>query len=334
MPFFIYHDKMTDAQPLNELDLEKAGVSESELRDMLAKNIQLLDDQSRLMVIAREYGSWEGTSRRVDVLAIEQTLGGGRLVVVELKRTKDGGHAKLQALRYAAMLSTLTFQDVVDALWHERRKTDQGASREQAQRDLLMFLDESEADEVKLDSMPRIMLIAQDFSAEITTTVMWLRDHTDLDISCHTVSLYPYGDGGKAVYFDLLLPLPQQADYLIKVRRKNIQEAQQQKEASQRQQRACTLLEAAGLLKVNDRLQLLAPLKPGMVLEETEKQAIYQGGGRILWVHDQKEYSSLSKLTSIIFSRHGFSVKSIQGTAYWGNDKGTLSEQAKAVDAT
>jgi hypothetical protein len=58
MPFFIYHDKMTDAQPLNELDLEKAGVSESELRDMLAKNIQLLDDQSRLMVIAREYGSW------------------------------------------------------------------------------------------------------------------------------------------------------------------------------------------------------------------------------------------------------------------------------------
>lgn len=331
MPFFIYHDQLTEAQPLQELDLDKAGVAESELRDLLAKNLQALDTQ--LMVIAREYGSWEDSSRRIDVLAIEPTEDGGRLVVVELKRTKYGGHAELQALRYAAMLSTFTFPDVVSALWHERIKTDSQATREQAELDLLKFLGEPHADDVKLDSVPRIMLIAQDFSTEITTTVMWLREHAELDISCHTVALYPYGENGKALHFDLLLPLPQQADYLVKVRTKNIQEAQQQKATVQRQQRACTILETAGLLKINDPLELLVPPRPDMVLDETERHAIYLGGGKVRWLHDQLDYSSLSKLTGLICSQHGNPVKAIQGTAHWGNHQGILSEQAKIVDA-
>ena len=36
------------------------------------------------------------------------------LVVIELKRTEDGGHMELQAIRYAAMISTLTFGQVVE----------------------------------------------------------------------------------------------------------------------------------------------------------------------------------------------------------------------------
>ena len=34
-------------------------------------------------------------------------------MVVELKRTEDGGHMELQALRYAAMASVMTFEQVV-----------------------------------------------------------------------------------------------------------------------------------------------------------------------------------------------------------------------------
>ena len=43
--------------------------------------------------------------------------------------------------------------------------------------------------------------------------------HTGIDISCHTVALYPYG-GKFALNFDLLLPLPEQTSYLAKVQNK------------------------------------------------------------------------------------------------------------------
>jgi len=36
------------------------------------------------------------------------------LVVIEIKRTHTGGHMDLQALRYAAMVSSMTFDDVLD----------------------------------------------------------------------------------------------------------------------------------------------------------------------------------------------------------------------------
>ena len=35
------------------------------------------------------------------------------LVVVELKRTADGGHMELQAIRYASMVSAMTFERAV-----------------------------------------------------------------------------------------------------------------------------------------------------------------------------------------------------------------------------
>lgn len=36
------------------------------------------------------------------------------LVVIELKRTEDGGHVELQTFRCAAMISTMTFDRAVD----------------------------------------------------------------------------------------------------------------------------------------------------------------------------------------------------------------------------
>ena len=330
MAFFTYQDKLTNAKLLETLDLGEAGIAEDQLQALLAEQLQALDSEAQLMVIAREYGSWSDSTRRIDVLAIERTEDDARLVVVELKRTKDGGHAELQALRYAAMLSTHTFANVVDAL-HERRKGDPQATRETVELDLLKFLGKASADEVKLSTMPRIMLISQGFSTEITTTVMWLLEHTELDISCYTVALYPYGDGSKVLHFDLLLPLREQNDYLVKVRSKNVAEAQQQKAAVQRQQRACAILEAKDLLKTGTPLKMVFPPRPDMQLADSEKQAVYQGGGKVRWLHDQTDYSSLSKLTAHICHLHNQPVKSIQGTAHWGTDKGSLAEQAKGI---
>ncbi len=57
------------------------------------------------MVLTEEFGGWVNSARRIDLLCLHET---GTLVVVELKRTEDGGHMDLQAIRYAAMVSPMT----------------------------------------------------------------------------------------------------------------------------------------------------------------------------------------------------------------------------------
>ncbi len=55
------------------------------------------------------------SKRRVDLLAVDRDA---NLVVIELKRTEDGGHMELQAVRYAAMVSPMTFTQAVEVYGH------------------------------------------------------------------------------------------------------------------------------------------------------------------------------------------------------------------------
>lgn len=326
MAFFTFNKgAIEQAEFLPAQDLTSAGIEENVLRDLLALHLGQLDTERRLMVLACEYSNWSDASRRIDVLAIDEDQ---NLVVVELKRTKDGGHAELQALRYAAMLSTHTFGHVVDALFKHRYKTDKEATREKAQADLLEFFGLVDESEVKLSEMPRIMLISQSYSTEITTTVLWLRDHTDIDISCYTVALYPYGDK-FALYFDLLLPLPEQASYLVKVRNKNIAEAKQA-EAVQRQQSAWRILEDTQQLPENTELHLVKLPRPKMqITNEQQKQATYLGSGKVRWAFDENIYT-FNSLTMALCDLHDMSIESIQGPKHWGK-KGSNQSLAEAA---
>jgi hypothetical protein len=65
-----------------------------------------------LLVVAEEFGHWEDARRRIDLLAIDRT---GHLVVIEPKRDESGGHMELQAIRYAAMVSSMGFAEVAAA---------------------------------------------------------------------------------------------------------------------------------------------------------------------------------------------------------------------------
>ena len=69
-----------------------------DLQQLLRSDISALGND--LMVISEEFGDWEDSKRRIDLLCIDK---GANVVVVELKRTEDGGHMELQAIRYAAI---------------------------------------------------------------------------------------------------------------------------------------------------------------------------------------------------------------------------------------
>jgi RecB family endonuclease NucS len=65
-----------------------------DLQRLIKQHIDVLGDD--LLIVAEEYALFEDARRRVDLLAVDRT---GTLAVIELKRTEDGGHMELQALR-------------------------------------------------------------------------------------------------------------------------------------------------------------------------------------------------------------------------------------------
>lgn len=177
-----------------------------DLQRLLRRDISPIGDD--LMVIAEEFGEWEESNRRIDLLCLSKGAG---LVVVEIKRTEDGGHMELQAVRYAAMVSSMTLEQVI----HTYARTS-GGEAETARSEVLSFLQMDSADEAELTGEVRIVLVSADFSTELTTAVLWLNQH-ELDITCFR--LRPHRMGPE-ILIDItqIIPLPEAADYEVKVR--------------------------------------------------------------------------------------------------------------------
>jgi len=192
-----------------------------DMQRLLRRDITPIGDD--LMVIDEEYGDWEDSNRRIDLLCLNK---GGGLVVVEIKRTEDGGHMELQAIRYAAMVSSMTLEQVIKAYARAF-----GGDEDAARIGVLNFLQLDSEEEAELTGEVRIVLVSADFSTELTTAVLWLNQH-DLDITC--IRLRPYRMGNE-VLIDAtqIIPLPEAADYEVKVR---AQEKQKRKVAGARQE--------------------------------------------------------------------------------------------------
>lgn len=194
--------------------LAELGLRErQDLQRLLRDDIDVLDPS--LKVISEEFGNWEDARRRIDLLALDKE---GRLVVIELKRTEDGGHMDLQALRYAAMVSPMVFDDIATAYEKFLAQMEPDHSRD-ARQELVSFLGQDE-EEPEISSDVRIILVSGDFGREITTTVLWLNQFDGMDIRC--IRLVPYQVSGK-VLLDIqqIVPLPEAEEYQVRVRRKD-----------------------------------------------------------------------------------------------------------------
>lgn len=199
-------------RPIEEASFADLKVRErGDLQRLLRSQIEVLGDD--LYVLTEEFGEWEDSRRRIDLLAIDKHA---NLVVIELKRTNDGGHMELQAIRYAAMISAMTFARAVQIHSDYLAANDQNP--DEAQSRLLAFLTWDEAEEDEFASDVRILLVSEDFGKELTTAVLWLRER-EIDIRC--VRLRPYIDSGRQLIdVQQVLPLPEAAEYQIQLREK------------------------------------------------------------------------------------------------------------------
>jgi hypothetical protein len=198
-------------QPIGTTTFAEASIKEREhLQQFLKQQVDVISPDT--LIISEEFRNWEESRRRIDLLGVDKE---GNLVIIELKRTEDGGHMELQALRYAAMASTMTFEGAVDVFEQYLHATGvEGDAREI----LLQFLEWEVPDEDAFAQDVRVVLASAEFSKEITTTVLWLNDH-GLDIRC--VRLTPHRDGDR-VLLDVqqVIPLPDAEEYQIKIRDK------------------------------------------------------------------------------------------------------------------
>jgi len=212
----IYEIRTDQIRQIQTATFAELGVKErQDLQRLLRARIGIVAPDC--LVIAEEFGEWDDSRRRIDLLAIDTDA---NLVIIELKRTDTGGHMELQALRYAAMISTMTGEQAVEAFRRYLRSN--GDDPDSAEEQILDHLGWDEIDEEQFATDIRIVLVSAEFSKELTTAVIWLIDR-GVDIRC--VRLRPMRDGDRAlVDVQQIIPLPEAAEYQVRVREKHERE--------------------------------------------------------------------------------------------------------------
>jgi hypothetical protein len=211
----IYQITDNEIKSISRTTFSETGLKEREdLQRLLKHQIEIISPET--LVVAEEFGEWDESRRRIDLLGIDKQA---NIVVIELKRTEDGGHMELQAVRYAAMVSTLTFDRLVDIYSDYIKANDLDLDSESS---ILEFLGWDEKDEDGFAQEVKIVLASAEFSRELTTTVMWLNDY-GLSIRC--VRMHPYESEGK-ILLDVqsVIPIPEIEDYQVKIREKRQKE--------------------------------------------------------------------------------------------------------------
>ena len=191
-----------------------------DLQRILRDQPDVLED--RLLIISEEFGNWQDSNRRIDLLGLDAE---GRLVVVELKRGETGEHMDLQAIRYAAMVANMTFEQVVETYQEYREKrAGEGAKIDDehvASDKIRKHLRIQEGDSDIVDTgIPRVILASENFSKELTTCVMWLNDSwlTGIGQEIKCVRLQPHRNGDEIlIEASVVVPLPEAADYQIQL---------------------------------------------------------------------------------------------------------------------
>lgn len=210
---FTYNKNSKQITTYKQTDLKAHNILERQNIEKWVENFpEILGEE--LLIISTEYDKFDKTKERLDLLAIDTE---GNLVVIELKRDDSGKHVELQAIKYAAYCSTLTFSDVIK-LYHKRLlKNNTSITEDQAKKMIVDFIKNDEFEE--LSDKPRIIIVSKEFRPEVTASVLWLRKF-GIDISCIKLTPYEIDNNTLAFESNILIPLPEAKDFIIESEKK------------------------------------------------------------------------------------------------------------------
>ena len=176
-----------------------------DLQEWIAKEPSSLGE--KLLIIQKEYAGWDKTKERLDLLALDENK---NLVVIENKLDDSGKDVTWQAIKYASYCSTLKTEQIIQIFQEYLGTT------KKAEDELCDFYNVKGIDDLKFNAgnTQRIILVAANFSNEVTSSVMWLRTF-NINISCVKVSVSQY-QGQVLLDFDTIIPVKEAEDYLVK----------------------------------------------------------------------------------------------------------------------
>lgn len=319
------------ATPAVKVTLAEAGLRERQhLQEWVLAHPSVLGDDVR--VVSSEFGAWEGTGGhkawdRLDVLGLDRD---GRPVVVELKRDVAPDTVDMQALKYAALVSRFTVEDLVRL--HAQFLTSRGTpcSHEEARR----LLDDHALLSDELLQQPRLVLMASDFPRTVTATVVFLHQQLGLDVRLVSFAAYKTAGGETLVTASQLYPPPEVGEFVLTPAVAEKQASRSQAASQQREVSAVRRLLASGVLPVGARFSYKSPVGG----EINEAVLVWLEGDErrgwatwrpdvsatrpLVWDADGQSHSP-SGLAQHILRQGAGKETSVQGPAYWVDDSGT-----------
>ena len=180
------------------------------LQEWIAKNPDILGED--LLIIQKEFEGFSDTSERLDLLALDKE---GSIVVIENKLDDTGRNVVWQALKYASYCSTLKTGQIVEIYQNYLDKWHTGLD---AKENLMDFLERDEEELLLNKKDQRIIFVANNYRKEVTSTVLWLREH---GVSVQCFRAIPYSMGEEVfLQVEQIIPLPETEEFMISIREK------------------------------------------------------------------------------------------------------------------
>ena len=329
--FTVNGAKATAAKPIG---LAAAGLRERDhLQEWVIEHPEVLG--SAVKIVAFEFGSWTGHTGakehdRLDILALD---GDGHLIVVELKRDKAPDTVEMQALKYAALVSRFTRDDLdqVHARYLSKSRNDD-VSVEDAASELDAWAEISE-ESLRL---PNIVLMATDFPQTVTATVVFLHQQLGLNIKLLVFQAYQTAN-------DVLVTVSQHyppagiEEFVLTPEVDKAQRAKTGKQNKQRESNTVARLIAADVLQLGEKLTFKAP---SLELQAELADWLDAAAGRriatwqddptapLIWEADGLAYTPTG-LARLILNEGAGRLSAVQGPNYWVAESGqTLVELA------
>lgn len=249
---FIINTKEKRAVGLARKSFSELNMSERyDLQEWIVDNPEILGE--RLLIIQKEFAGFSDTKERLDLLALDEN---GKLVIIENKLDDSGRDVSWQALKYASYCAALAKNEICEI--YQKYLGEQVKAEEM----LCDFYDEADYENIKLNPIgadQRMIFVAANFRKEVTSTVLWLREH-NIDIKC--IKLTPYVHNAE-LFLDTeqILPIQDIGDYQIKLSAKRQEDIISQNSESSRAKQNYAFWEKA-LPVLREKTGLFANVSP------------------------------------------------------------------------